>query len=361
MIGGIEGLTREIGSEFWTEKHFGYGIADCLPEHYEVAYTLSGRTALDMIIEDIISRKQVSRVYLPSYCCHTMILPFQRHGIQAEFYDVLPGPGGIVCGFGENSCDIIFLIQYFGYEVPGIHDFARQEKERGKIIIYDDTHSLFSGFEKPCADYIMASCRKWFGVNAGFAACRTMWNIKGPSAGNDVYVNKRTEAFDLKADYIRNGAPEDKEHFLRLFREAEELLETDYSRYAPDERSMEILKKTDTRKLIEKRRKNAAVLKEGLGQTGAQCRVLYPHIGEKDCPLFVPVIVPRNRDALRKYLIEHEIYLPVHWPASKAHNLNQESRRLYETELSVVCDQRYDTEDMERIIETIHDFYRRKT
>ena len=49
-----------------------------------------------------------------------------------------------------------------------------------------------------------------------------------------------------------------------------------------------------------------------------------------------------------KYLISKEIYCPVHWPKPKQIPIGL-SNVLYEQELSLVCDQRYDKKDMMRI------------
>ena len=70
--------------------------------------------------------------------------------------------------------------------------------------------------------------------------------------------------------------------------------------------------------------------------------------------MFVPVLVPYGkRDELRKYLIENEIYCPVHWPESKYHKLDERTEYIYQNELSLVCDQRYTESDMNRIVEVI--------
>ena len=70
-----------------------------------------------------------------------------------------------------------------------------------------------------------------------------------------------------------------------------------------------------------------------------------------DCPLFVPIVVSKNRNKVRQKLIEHKIYCPVHWPHP---NVACESN-LYDLELSLVCDQRYTERDMERIIAVLSD------
>ena len=74
-------------------------------------------------------------------------------------------------------------------------------------------------------------------------------------------------------------------------------------------------------------------------------------IENMDCPLFVPVIIKNGkRDVIRKKLVDNEIYCPVHWPHPDA---NCESN-LYEMELSLVCDQRYGREDMQRIVDVLN-------
>ena len=76
---------------------------------------------------------------------------------------------------------------------------------------------------------------------------------------------------------------------------------------------------------------------------------------ENDCPLFVPILV-ENRNELRKYLISKNIYCPVHWPISSLHKLSDEERYIYDHEISLVCDQRYNLEDMDYICECIKEF-----
>ena len=104
----------------------------------------------------------------------------------------------------------------------------------------------------------------------------------------------------------------------------------------------------------EKRRSNAAKLRDAFKDI-----IIFPEMKDSDCPLFVPVMVPENkRDELRRYLIEREIYCPVHWPVSEYHKLNDKTEEIYRNELSLVCDQRYSSADMDRMIDTIEAFWK---
>ena len=75
--------------------------------------------------------------------------------------------------------------------------------------------------------------------------------------------------------------------------------------------------------------------------------------------MFVPVLVPDGkRDALRQYLMQNEIYCPIHWPISDLHRLDKRTGQIYENELSLVCDQRYSQEDMYHMVTLINRFWK---
>ena len=68
---------------------------------------------------------------------------------------------------------------------------------------------------------------------------------------------------------------------------------------------------------------------------------------DMDCPLFVPIIT-KKRNEIRQFLTDNKIYCPVHWPKPAGCESN-----LYDTELSLICDQRYSEEDMKRLVEVL--------
>lgn len=348
----------EIGSEFWKEKPAqGKGVDLLLPKGFDIRYTLCGRTALDIVIEDLIQEGKLHSVFMPSYCCHTMIEPFLKHNIRVVFYSVTIGDDGLEASFMENDCDIVFLIDYFGYLDSKTIEFAKSEKNQGKTIIYDMTQSLFCDFEKePYFDYIFGSFKKWMGVNAGFAAKKKSWTVFPVLKSNNDFVELRNKAFDLKKRFIRNPSSVDKSTILRLFSQAEKKLEEDYKYYGSDNYSLNILSSVDIHAIRERRIANSRVLIDGLMKID-EIKVLYKEVKENECPLFVPICLDRNRDELRKFLIDRAIYLPIHWPISSLHRLNSSNRLVFDSELSCVCDQRYEKQDMLHIVEVIKLFF----
>lgn len=347
----------EIGSEFWTEgEQKGKGLKSLVPKNTNVIYTLCGRTALDIVIKDILSERNVRSVYMPSYCCHTMIEPFLRNCVEVVFYDVVTTDAGIKSKLEQNDCDIVFLIDYFGFIDSEIGKFATEERTKGKTIIYDATHSMLcSNIDYSVYDYVYGSFRKWVGINAGFAAKHGEWVREPELINNKEYSRLRNDAFDLKAEYMLNPDKVKKDDFLSTFRMAEEMLEIDYQNYAPDARSNDLLKRMDTDRIRKVRRKNAKLLLNGLKNCK---RVFLPYdsIKQEECPLFVPIMIKNERNALREYLIERHIYLPIHWPISPLHRLEMNNRFVYDEEMSCVCDQRYSERDMEHIVKVIKQF-----
>ena len=354
-------MMREIGSEFWAgcTPLNGSGVEPLMPAGMDVRYTLCGRTALELVLRDLLQQRPVHSAYLPSYCCHTMIEPFVAKDIKVEFYDVFFTEAGIDFCFDEdNRCDLIFLMDYFGFQNPKTALAAAGQKAKGKCVVYDATHAMFCrDMDYSSCDYVFGSFRKWFGVNAGFCAKAGAWNGFPMLAQNSWYTEQRNAAFDRKRAFMA-GESAEKMQFLQAFAGAEEHLETDYLGYGPDRESMRILETVNLEFIFQKRRENAAFAMDSIHALKSKyIGSPYKTVGEKECPLFVPLQVdPSVRTALRGKLIENRVYLPIHWPLSQLHETGSVSQMIYDSELSFVCDQRYAREDMERAAEIIRSF-----
>ncbi len=330
----------EIGSEFWDIPLCNKGN-EIFPSNTE--WFISGRSALKAIIKDIKSRITLKSVALPSWCCDSMIIPFLKEGVEVKFYPVCFEDNMLKQSLADvGDCDALLLMDYFGYKRQTDFNF-------NGIIIQDVTHSIFyqKNFE---ADYTFGSLRKWAGFyTGGFAFKRHGRFDVVLKNTNFEYINLRKSAMDKKSRFI-NGEIDNKD-FLEDFFLAEEMLEQ-VEITAASQEDISRTDKLDIDFIKQKRRHNAQVLLNELSTLA-----IFPDLREEDCPLFVPLLVPDNlRDKLRKYLIDKKIYCPVHWPVSEFHRLNSKTQKLYEQEISIVCDQRYGEEDMKRICSEIKCF-----
>ncbi len=329
--------SKEIGSEFWNVP-----VTEVRNNLFP-AFTqwfLSGRSALKGIIKKLGSGK---RVALPSWCCESIIKPFMDAEYDVHFYPVFFFGSKLIQEIDLNS-DVLLVMDYFGYagESPDLKNYKG-------IVIRDLTHAIFSE-QRTDADYYFGSLRKWCGVwTGGFAWTRDGHSLPMGDEASEEYISLRTNAMEHKALYI-NGKKDDK-GYLKQFDEAELSLD-DIGVMGASERDIKLAHKLDVENMKTRRRANAEVLMRSFPEW-----LIFSKISSKDTPMFVPVIVPNGcRDELRKYLIKHEIYCPVHWPVSEYHKLEDQTVYLYDNELSLVCDQRYSEEDMNRVVATIKDF-----
>lgn len=350
-------ILKEIGSEFWE--------VECVEKtnsslHENACFMLSGRTALDFLIRDIKTQKSFKSVYIPSYCCHTMIEPFLKNGVDVFFYDVLINDNG---GFDFDidinmKCDAIFVMQYFGYIDSRVDAVAKIFNNRGITVIEDITHSAFCKHpNSKYADYIFGSYRKWTGLASGAVVKKIKGNflIDLPQETNEKYCLIRRKAALLKREYIAKGFVDPKKTFLNDFERAEEYLSDCYQNYLIDNESFENFKYLDTDKIINQRRNNALAIIDNLSNLNYIKPIF--SLKENDVPLFVPVLLDVDvRDDFNGYLKKNNIFCPIHWSLSKSHNISIKSKDIYTKILSLVCDQRYGEEEMRYLCNVIRDF-----
>lgn len=332
-------IMKEIGSEFWSvpicEEDNGYFDT-------QTQWFLSGRSALACILTDICKTRAVKTAALPAWCCDSMVKPFADAGISVKFYPVFFENGRFIQNLdAAGDCDILFVMDYFGYSGPDVQAPA------DTVVIRDLTHSIFSA-QHTDARYCFGSLRKWAGFYTGGFA----WGVEPQGLPeNREYIALRSSAMAQKTDYISGKIFE--KGYLGIFGQAEDLLEESLPARAA-ERDVQLANLLDIGALRQQRRSNAAQLLEAFGELA-----IFPELKEDDCPLFVPILVPQGkRDELRKFLIQNSIYCPVHWPLTQYHRPDEKSAAIYRDGLSLICDQRYGEEDMSRLIETVKRFWK---
>ena len=199
---------REIGSEFWLEYS-----DENLPEEVgspfflgdDNAYVLSGRTAIDFVLDDIA--QPVRSVYMPSYCCDSMLQPFVDRDTELYFYDVISSSVGLEYVVDhDKDVDLFFATSYFGYGCTTMDAHVETFKSRNIVVIEDITHRLLCE-RSHCksADYLVSSLRKWFPIPSGGLAVK----MNGRFRSRDLapppveLLSKKVRAMRKKAEYYQ--------------------------------------------------------------------------------------------------------------------------------------------------------------
>jgi hypothetical protein len=253
------------------------------PERLERTYFHSGRAAFSFLIGQIIRPK---KVYLPTFTCWSLVSAMSRRfpQVELEFY---PVRRDLTCIYPDlvREEEALVFIHFFGHENVG----ALPPCEG--TLIEDFSHSYMSQIS-PRGHHVFGSYRKIMKVaDGGF-----LWGFFNP-----VYEPSR------KLDsWLRFEAKD-----WRDVREAENMLDRDWSISEIGSQSLEILLSANESLIRQKRQKNERHLARNLS-------VGFPQITYRpnECPLIHNRIMPtsKERDSLREYLASKGIFTSIHWP-----------------------------------------------
>ena len=338
----------EIGSEFWIEQ------SPIELDDIEYGYVLSGRTAIDIILKDIEKKQHIGSVYMPAYCCGSMLAPFVAHGYNVELYDIAFTNSIQYDIDRSKQVDILYVTNYFGYNNTLQLDILKWYKDRGAIIIYDRTHSLFREEKQilEIADYTFASIRKWMGVVTGAVVLKRT-GFMDMDLKSCLYWKDKANAMYDKYRYLNGDKEVEKQQFLDRFGVFGHHLEEDYVNYAMDSYSYQKWLKCNKEMIKQNRNKNAAFIHSALD--GIKAFQFLSNFDTKAVPLFVPIIFnsEEHRNMIRKKLIESQIYCPIHWPKNKMVQKSMKVNDIFSREISLICDQRYSPHELMRMVDVI--------
>lgn len=348
------GLTMDIGSEFHLEINVNEKRNDNISWNFKhMIYTTSGRGALALLLYKI--NPKIKKVLLPNYLCDSIIQVFKKYGYECKFYEINRDLTPNISSINIDNVGVFFHMGYFGVQTNGsLHDLLEDIKEKSIIVVEDITQTLFSSYSR-CRynDYYIGSIRKWIGIPSGGLLASNEYEVHSNLQKEDVYSSIRRDALCLKNLYLNNKEESIKIKYRKLLAIGEKMLEDNPMAYEIDDESLTILQQWDTVSMIEKRRNNFITLHKSL-QRVTNLVPVYSHIGRDVCPLFYPIYL-NNRDSIQIFLSQNKIYCPVHWPVplEVKNNMPIETKEIYDTILSIPCDQRYNANDMNRVADTL--------
>ena len=291
-----------------------------------------GRNAFRYILLSIPD--EIEKLYIPYYTCPVVWEHLFFSG-KVYFYRIDKNLE-IVEDIELGEHDYIVANNYFGIKDLYI---AELSKKYGNHLIIDNAQAFFAPVILDT--YAFYSPRKFFGVPDGGVAY----------VAN--HANKvRCEEQDDSSDRLRH---------LQLRREKG--AEAGFATYQLNEAKLdklqmklmsdythEVLRGIDYAETIEKRRTNYKLLHEALGDVN---ELPLPSEDYFACPMLYPFIPMDGNANLRKQLQEQRIYTATYWPNLAKMNHDTFEERLAKKIIPLPIDQRYNEEDMKRILELI--------
>jgi hypothetical protein len=308
--------------------------------HDHVQYFLNLRCALKVFCD----AKHPRSVWLPSYLCEALLHPFTHNQIPIHYYPVdskLEAPDSKWIE-GLQPGDLVIVIHYFGFANSGFP--TAQVASKGALLVEDASQALFLPQQFNESACIIYSPRKFLGVpEMGIMASRSDTGTEAVvlAAPPSDWWKLAIAMLQKRRDFDLVGG--DNEWF-GLFQQVES--QFPLGSYAPSDLSkMIFISGTDYDDIRVRRRENYFRLLEKL-----ENYAMFPHVGQNIVPLGFPVLVdPDRRDRILRHLYGKRIYPPVHWRISGVVPSEfRASHTLSNSIVTLICDQRYTLEDMDR-------------
>ena len=304
----------------------------------------SGRAALYQILKYLRENNSISKVLLPDYLCSSILVPINKLGLDFAFYPIDEQLVLYPKQFFElyTKGVAVLLINYFGLmDLQEQINIIRSIDEQA-IIIEDDVQAYYE-FLKPLhgVDFKFTSLRKTFAVPDG-GLVKTKFKLPEVFSPNSFGQYKAAGGL-LKS--MREGNFNDK-IYLDLFQKGESLIDEDLE-YGMSPLADKLYYFANQDHVKVRRLNNAHYIVNNLNMIGI--KPVLPII-EDHVPLFIPIVL-NNRDDVRKQMFQLEIFCPIHWPLDS--NELKRGEIMAKTELSLIIDQRYGQNDMDKIIKLL--------
>ena len=305
-IGGYLGLEQACGREFYED----------------LQAVNSGRNALLYILKAY----DVKKLHIPRFLCDSVSelcrrenIPFATYGIDRNFAPLFEGE------LGEGEW--LYLVNYYGQLTA---EQVLAWKKRYERVILDNIQAFF------CCPITgiptVYSCRKFFGVpDGGYAACEAVLPLERDSS--------RDRMTHILGRFEESGSA----YYAAFQRNDEIFYDLPLRKMSPITRN--ILRSVDYEAVRQKRNANYAVLEAALGEKNPL------PITASDGPYCYPFYCENGME-VKRALAKKKIYVPTLWPEVTEQGSALE-RDYAKNILPLPVDQRYDPEDMKRIVEEL--------
>ena len=313
--------SKEIGGYFALE------LPECKEHYHKNSIKLNtARNALEYILRNV----EVDKIYMPYYNCSVMLEPLEKTHTEFQYYTINDNLEIIDIDILEDK-EYILYINYFGIKNSYINSLI--EKFGDKLII-DNSQSFFSKPTKRV--FSIYSPRKFFGVSDG---AYLVGNIpENRSLKCDISVDRMGHLLGR----VESSA---KQFYNEYKKNDDSLISQEIKKMS--KLTSTILSGLDYEKTRNKRDKNFFYLHSELENLN------HLKINTKDIsgPMVYPLLLDKD---MKNLLIKSKIYIATYWnDVLNIKDVPSNEINFVKNLIALPIDQRYNLEDMKRIVEVI--------
>lgn len=305
-----------------------------LPDNHSLPYSGSIRfQSARAAFLSLLRAVRPQRVWIPKYICNAMICPLSQENIECIWYD-LNDQLDVDDNVKTYPGDWLLYVNYFGIcndHIPKL--FHRFQSAK---IVLDYSQSFFT----PPADKALAtiySPRKFLGIPDG-GLLITRASISLPETQDTHSIQRATHLMRRLADSPEAG--------YAKFKRAEDSL-ADFEPKRMSKLTERLLSSVDFHRTSMRRSENFFYLHERLGDQNR----LPINISQSAAPLCYPYVCTDS--GLRSELISNKIFVPTYWHDAINRVSRDWAEKMIRYLLPLPIDQRYDTNDMSRLVSII--------
>ncbi|MDT2782429.1 hypothetical protein P7H41_10725 [Vagococcus fluvialis] len=305
-----------------------FGLEDFKGEEYHLN-AIRLNSARNAIIY-IMKVKKIQKIFIPYFLCDSVKNVLVREKFLFEEYhideELMP-----IIDFELKENEYILIVNYFGQILPS--EMINLKNKLQNIII-DNTQSFYSKEIKDIVSF--NSCRKFFGVSDG--SYLYIENELEEKIDNDFSGDRMTHIIGRyekdASEYYKYFVQNDKKMISEPLKQMSALTQN-------------LLKVIDYDRTFDQRNINYDFLFEEFHKInklklkkikGAFCYPLYIEDGEK----------------IREVLISKKIYIPLLWPeVLKKNEISVLEGDFARNIVHLPCDQRYDIDDMKKVVKEV--------
>ena len=320
--------SEAIGSPLPIGGYFSLELPRYMEYHGRAIRLNTGRNALEYILR----HKSYKRIYLPYYICEVVFEPLRRLGIDHVFYHINTDfelTEDILLGEDEA----LLYVNYYGLKQAYIEQLAAHY---GSRLIVDNTQAFY---DRPIDGIdTFYTCRKFFGVPDGAYAYTCF---------DDESVLELDVSYDRMKFLCKRIDISPEAGYTDFRQESAELAQQPVRRMS--RLTQRLMQSIDYEAAAQRRRANYTVLDQSLSDTN---RLHFP-LSDSDVPMIYPYL-PFDEN-LHDFLISHKIYVAHYWSCVMQWCTDSDIEYMLASDMvPIPCDQRYDSNDMQHIINLIH-------
>ena len=324
------------------------GVEDDAQHYY---YALCREILLDIAIHNADSNRCV---LVPEYTCSTVTEPFFQLQWKVVSYKINKQLRIDTVDFADKVAkekpSVVIVHPYYGQDLNDIElNCLKQTKKQGYKLVMDITQCLYTKQYVDFAEYYVTSLYKWYPLVDG-SMLLTKEDFVGEKPESSNYVERQKEAMFLRGSYFEKGCNYMKDISRRINKEAIAMNHTGLVAHTMSAFSRKLYRLADATSASNQRMENSNYLHEHI-HFNDKIQQVIPQLD--NAPIYYPIYC-YDQLYVQKVLASQQIYAPILWPIDPNINVSDESMWTYTHLLALPLDQRYNPNDLQRIIDTLN-------